>query len=258
MAPLDLEHQEYANRLYSAYEKRQAFEKDQIPESIHPRLAYELQQAVTAKKAQNGEALAGYKISLTSPETQQLFSSEKPLYGALTAPAISGNAIELSSMLSPLIEIELMFLVQEDIDADDSITAILEKTLVAPGIEVPDSRFTEWFPNITLGQVIADSAVAGRIVVGEPAKSRSYDHLDQVRGELFLDGEPIASGSSSEVLGHPVNAIKWLAAELEAHGLKLKRGLTVSSGTFILPKPLQKGRYEAKYEGIGSVELTVH
>lgn len=127
MAPLDLEHQEYANRLYSAYEKRQAFEKDQIPESIHPRLAYELQQAVTAKKAQNGEALAGYKISLTSPETQQLFSSEKPLYGALTAPAISGNAIELSSMLSPLIEIELMFLIQEDIDADDSTTAILEK-----------------------------------------------------------------------------------------------------------------------------------
>lgn len=126
MAPLDLEHQEYANRLYSAYEKRQAFEKDQIPESIHPRLAYELQQAVTAKKAQNGEALAGYKISLTSPETQQLFSSEKPLYGALTAPAISGNAIELSSMLSPLIEIELMFLIQEDIDADDSTTAILE------------------------------------------------------------------------------------------------------------------------------------
>ncbi|MDS8740880.1 hydratase, partial [Streptococcus pneumoniae] len=78
------------------------------------------------------------------------------------------------------------------------------------------------------------------------------------RGELFLDGESIATGSSSEVLGHPVNAIKWLAAELEAHGLKLKRGLTVSSGTFILPKPLQKGRYEAKYEGIGSVELTVH
>lgn len=258
MASFKSDKQEYADRLYGAYENRQAFGKEQIPESLNPRLAYEVQQAVTAKKAQNGEPLAGYKISLTSPETQQLFSSEKPLYGALTAPAISGNTIELSSMLSPLIEIELIFLIQEDIDATDSTAAILEKTLVAPGIEVPDSRFTEWFPNITLGQVIADSAVAGRIVVGEPAKSRSYDQLDQVRGELFLDGERIASGSSSEVLGHPVNAIKWLAAELEEHGSKLKRGLTVSSGTFILPKPLQKGRYEAKYKGIGTVELTVH
>ncbi|ANU21155.1 hypothetical protein BBI15_13650 [Planococcus plakortidis] len=257
MASFESEKQEYAERLYRAYDNRQAVGKEQVPESLNPRLGYEIQQAVLARKEQQGEPLAGYKISLTSPETQQLFNSGKPLYGALTAPAISGDAIELSSMLSPLIEIELMFLIQEDINADDSTTAILEKTLVAPGIEVPDSRFTEWFPNITLGQVIADSAVAGRIVVGKPAKSRSYDQLDQVRGELFLDGEPVASGSSSEVLGHPVNAIKWLATELEAHGLKLKRGLTVSSGTFILPKPLEKGRYEAKYEGIGSVELTV-
>lgn len=249
--------QEYAERLYGAYKNRQAFGKDQIPASLGAQPAYEVQHAVTSKKAQDGEPLVGYKISLTSPETQQLFSSEKPLYGALTAPAISDNTIELSSMLSPLVEIELIFLIQEDIDASDSASAILEKTLVAPGIEVPDSRFTEWFPNITLGQVIADSAVAGRIVVGDGAVSRSYEQLDEVRGELFHDGKPIASGSSSEVLGHPVNAIKWLAEELEGHGLKLERGLTVSSGTFILPKPLEKGRYEARYEGIGSVELIV-
>lgn len=257
MAPFELGKDDSSERLYTAYQKRQALEKDRIPASLTMQEAYAVQHAVTAKKIQDGELLKGYKISLTSPETQQLFNSDKPLFGALTSSAITGNTVELSSMLSPLIEIELMFLVQEDIEASDSISTILEKTTVAPGIEVPDSRFSEWFPNITLGQVIADSAVAGRIIVGEEAENRSYEKLDSVLGELFLDGKLIASGSSSEVLGHPANAIKWLAEELGRHGLKLERGFAVSSGTFILPKPLAKGRYEARYEGIGSVALTV-
>ena len=58
MASFESEKQDYAERLYKAYENRQAFGKEQIPESLNPCLAYEIQQAVTAKKAQNGEPLA--------------------------------------------------------------------------------------------------------------------------------------------------------------------------------------------------------
>lgn len=257
MASFTKQQLDYADRLYAAYINRKALRKDEIPAELDPQASYEIQHHVTTRKEQGGEPLAGYKISLTSPETQQLFSSEKPLYGALGATAISGETLELSSMLSPLIEIELIFLVQETIEAGDSTDRILEKTLVAPGIEVPDSRFTDWFPKITLGQVIADSAVAGRIVIGPGAAPCSHRQLDKIRGELFLDGEPIASGMSSEVLGHPVNAVKWLAEELRVHGKKLERGHAVSSGTFILPKKLEKGRYEARYEGLGSAFLTV-
>ncbi|MBT2581398.1 hypothetical protein [Planococcus sp. ISL-109] len=256
MAPLQTK--QLAERLYAAYKNNRALEKDQIPPTLDLSAAYSIQHALTLRKTQDGEPLRGYKISLTSPETQKLFNSEKPLYGALTAPALSDGTIELASMLSPLIEIELIFLIQEDIQTADSLATILSKTKIAPGIEVPDCRFTDWFPNITLGQVVADSAVAGRIIIGEAVGNVSFDQLDDIRGELFLDGQAIASGRSSEVLRHPVNAIKWLAEELESHGLSLEKGMAVSSGTFILPKKLETGRYEAHYEGIGSVALTVH
>ncbi len=258
MPLLQPDQQQLADRLHAAYQDQQALAQDQIPSTIQPDAAYKVQHAVTQKKAQNGEALAAYKISLTSPETQALFHSKKPLYGALTAPALSNGRIEHSSLLSPLIEIELVFLVQETISAADSAETILKKTAIAPGIEVPDCRFIDWFPNITLGQVIADSAVSGRLVIGKPVSDVSYEQLANMHGELVFNGEQIASGHSTEVLKHPVHAIQWLAAELESHGLVLEHGLAVSSGTFILPKPLEIGRYEARYEGLGSVELLVY
>ncbi|RNF39146.1 2-keto-4-pentenoate hydratase [Planococcus salinus] len=258
MEQFDLNDKELALLLYEAHLNNQPIGKDKIPAFLEKDKAYAVQRAVTEKKtADSGEEVAAYKISLTSKETQDLFASDTPLYGAMTASALSDGTIQLSSMLSPLIEIELVFIAKEDLSIEDDIDAIIEKTMVAPGIEVPDSRFEDWFPNITLSQVIADSAVAGKIVVGEAIDDYSYNQLDGINGSLTLDGEEIANGPSSDVLGHPVNAVKWLINELDAHGLSLKKGMHVSSGTFILPKQLEKGQYEASYDGLGSVKLEV-
>lgn len=257
MEHFDLNDQQLANILYEAYINKQQITKDQIPALLEKEAAYAIQHAVTDAKTAANEELTGYKISLTSPETQELFNSETPLYGALTTSSTAGKAIDLASLSSPLIELELIFIAKEDLSPDDDNKAIMKKTLVAPGIEVPDSRFEDWFPKLSLSQVIADSAVAGKIVIGEPKDNLSYGQLENIAGTLTFNGEKIAGGSSSEVLEHPVNAVKWLVKELAGHGLTLKKGMSISSGTFILPKPLEKGLYEANYEGIGSVSLEV-
>ncbi|MBT2570634.1 hypothetical protein [Planococcus sp. ISL-110] len=258
MRNLDSQQTEMAAVLYDAYKTGEAIPKEQIPASLEKIPAYTIQHAVTAHKTRGKqEELKGYKISLTSKETQNLFQSETPLYGALTTSALSDGVIELDSLSSPLIEIELIFIAKEDLAAADDVHALLEKTLVAPGIEVPDSRFDDWFPKITLGQVIADSAVAGRIITGLPLDNIRYDQLEKLPGNLTLDGKTIAAGNSSEVLDHPINAVKWLVNELAGHGLAVKKGMAISSGTFILPKPLEKGLYEASYGEIGSVRLIV-
>ncbi|AIY04254.1 hypothetical protein Plano_0289 [Planococcus sp. PAMC 21323] len=245
--------------LYEAYKKRQPIAKEAIPATLKKSQAYMIQHGVTTNKKQDGqEQLEGYKISLTSKETQNLFESETPLYGALTTSSISDGEIQLDSMSSPLIEIELIFIAKEELSITDDVQQLLEKTLVAPGIEIPDSRFEDWFPKISLGQVIADSAVAGKIVIGTPKDHITYDQLDKLPGTLTLNGIEIASNDSSEVLDHPINAVKWLVEELATHELSIKKGMAISSGTFILPKPLEKGIYEASYSELGSVILTVH
>lgn len=247
-----------ADKLFEAYLHKQPLNQGEIPADLDKQAAYRIQHAVTAKKtAQSEEELKGYKVSLTSPETQNLFHSDTPLYGALTKSSLAGGEIELEEMLSPLLEIELIFILTEDLTAEDDVHSILRKSLIAPGIEVPDSRFKDWFPKITLGQVIADSAVAGKIVTGTPIGNVSFDELQDLQGKLTFNGEEVASGHSTSVLGHPAHAVKWLAEELAVHGSSLTKGMFISSGTFTLPQRLEKGLYTARYEGIGEVNLKV-
>ncbi|WP_404451289.1 2-keto-4-pentenoate hydratase [Virgibacillus necropolis] len=244
--------------LYNAYDQNQPISKQSIHEEIGKLAAYEVQHLITEKKANVKEdKLIGYKISLTSGETQQLFNSTTPLYGALTQTSLSDGTIELDTMLSPLIEIELMFIAKEELSPADNEQSILQKMSIAPGLEIPDSRFKDWFPKLTLGQVIADSAVAGKIVIGTPVQDLSYNQLENIKAELLLDGESIATGSSSEVLGNPVHSIKWLIDELAKSGRMIEKGMIISSGTFILPNKLQKGKYEVRFDSIGEVSLDV-
>lgn len=244
--------------LFNAYDLNQPVSKDSVNPDISKSDAYNIQHQVTEKKAHiKKDKLIGYKISLTSEETQQLFHSTTPLYGALTHGSLSNGTIEMDNMLSPLIEIELMFIANEDLTTADDHQSILQKMSIAPGLEIPDSRFTDWFPKVSLGQVIADSAVAGNVVVGTPVEGLTYEQMGNVHAELQLNGEKIAEGPSTEVLNNPVHAIQWLIDELAKSGRKITKGMVISSGTFILPKKLQRGEYKVCFEGVGEVSLVV-
>lgn len=243
-----------AEQLFKAYRDNQPLEKG-VLEFASVEEAYQVQDAVLALKEVNGEALQGYKISLTSKETQDLFNSDSPLFGQMTDKTVK-KELSLSDYNEPLLETELVFLVQEDVNSDDSDEEVMRKCLVAPGLEVPDGRYDDWFPKTTFYEVIADGAVNGAVVYGE-AKAYSYDDLADVEGVLYFEGEELVRGRSTEVLGHPVNAVKWLAKALEERGEKLQAGRFVSSGTFILPKKLEVGTYRVTYEHVGEVTLTV-
>lgn len=243
-----------AEQLYQAYRDNKPLKKGVLNfESTQE--AYSVQDSVLALKEANGEKLQGYKISLTSKETQDLFKSDSPLFGQMTDVTVK-NELSLSDYNEPLLETELVFLIQEDVNGDDADEEVMKKCLVAPGLEAPDGRYDDWFPKTTFYEVIADGAVNGAVTYGE-AKQYSYKDLDDVEGVLYLNDEEVVRGRSTEVLGHPVNAVKWLAKALEDRGEKLKAGRFVSSGTFVLPVKLEVGTYRVTYENVGQVELRV-
>lgn len=200
-------------------------------------------------------SVEGYKISMTSPETQALFDSSEPVYGPFTENQVI-TELSLEDYNIPLVELELVFYVNEALSINDDEESILRKCTVAPALELPDGRYDDWFPNISKYEVVADCAVAGAIVIGE-AKTVTYDALDNITGTLLLNGEEIKRGQSSEVMDHPVNAMKWLIAKLDSQGKSLEAGQFVSSGTFILPVKLEVGTYTGTFEGFGNVEIEV-
>lgn len=243
-----------AQQLYQAYKENKPLAKGEL--DLHDvTTAYKVQDEVLALKAQDGEKLAGYKISLTSKETQDLFDSDSPLYGGMTNVTVK-NKVSLKDYNSPLLEMEVAFLVDEPVLPTDSVEDVFKKCRVAPCIEVPDGRYEDWFPKTTLYEVIADGAVNGAVDYGT-ARKATYADIDNIKATLTFNGEFVKEGPSTEVLGHPANAVLWLARELEKHGKQIEAGQFISSGTFVLPETLQKGHYKADFENLGSVELEV-
>ncbi|MEK4947280.1 2-keto-4-pentenoate hydratase [Carnobacterium sp. FSL W8-0810] len=250
-------HSKFINhKLYPSYRDIQPLEKDTFPKDISLEEAYTMQHSFTAVKEKNGEKLQGYKISMTSPETQALFGASEPLYGQLTNKRVRDRLSLSKDTANALIELELIFIIKEELTAEDSLEDILQKTKVAPGLEIPDSRFLDWFPKMPKEQVCADGAVGGYVSYGE-AKDATYEDLDNIQGKLVYNGQILAQDSSKTVMGHPVKAMEWLLKKLGEHGLSLQPGMFVSSGTFVMPKELAAGTYKGEFDYFGTVILTI-
>lgn len=250
--------QDLAQKLYNAYNTKESLDwKDFKDAKLTEKDAYDVQHAFNKLK---GESVRAYKISLTSKETQDMFKSNTPLYGEEVESSVlkSGTTLQLAELMEPLLEVELQFVAKEDLSVNDDDERLLKKTEPAPGFEVPDSRFKDWFPKLPKELVVSDSAVAGRVVVGKTSKPLTLKDLEQVKVTVMFNGKELTSGYSSEVLGNPLNSVKWLVQKLDKEGRKVTKGTVVSTGTFVLPKRLQKGMYSADFDhGAGRVELFV-
>ncbi len=65
-------------------------------------------------------------------------------------------------------------------------------------------------------------------------------------------------GSGRNVLGDPRIALTWLVNELSRHGLTLKAGQVVTTGTCVKPVPIAAGdAFEGDLGVLGRVSVTI-
>jgi 2-keto-4-pentenoate hydratase len=82
--------------------------------------------------------------------------------------------------------------------------------------------------------------------------------LTDVKAVLTHDGEEVANGQGSEVLGNPVFSLKWLVGKLFSQGKKFPAGTHASTGTFLLPPSLTAGTWSAQFsDDFGTVTVEV-
>ncbi|MCS8587168.1 2-keto-4-pentenoate hydratase [Leuconostoc citreum] len=248
---LSLEQQQLAQKLYEAWVHNKPLHRDTYIGVVNDfKTAYDVQDAVMAKKS---EATAGYKVSLTSPETQAMFHTDAPLYGAQVASRFvtSPYTLDLTKYNEPLVEVELQFTAKADLTPEMSLTDLLANTTVAPTLEVPDARFKNWFPKLDKFLVLSDSAVGGAVVSARPrdGKQMTVDDLATVEATLYHNGDKVASGFGSEVLGNPLESLQWLVTKLASQGKLFKAGTRATTGTFLLPPTLRIGEWRATFTG---------
>ena len=262
---LNAKQNELVEALYGAYVKNDAGEKNE-PLTMadwegvvtDDDTAYAVQDAVMAKK---GVPVAGYKVSLTSKETQDMFDSDCPLYGAQVAERFFASPVTLplKRFNEPLVEVEFCFHAKEDLSASDSLDELLSKCTVAADMEVPDARFAQWFPTLSKYLVMSDCAVGGCVVYGKEVDGGelTVEGMAGYHAKCYHDGEFVKEGDTSEILGNPVKSLQWLVGKLESQGKRFTRGMRVSVGTVFVPVAFTKGVWTVEFDGpFGKLEVT--
>lgn len=250
---------EVVDKVYKAYETQEPIEFIRHDYTIDEKTAYSIQDELVEKLSNlYGAKITGYKVSMTSKETQAIANTDEPAYGTILSTQVkqSGENIELSSLFAPLIEPEIMFILTDDLSANADAEEILQKSKICAGLEIPDARYKDWFPNFSLADLLCDNTATGLITLSEPIAPLSMEEFTNIQMELFHNGEKISEGISSAVLGNPVSAVAWLSEKLAKQNKSLKKDMIISSGTFISPLVAEKGTYQVKYSSVGEVEVT--
>ena len=125
--------------------------------------------------------------------------------------------------------------------------------------EVVDNRRTQGQDTQTqLLTTISSNILNAGVVLGEPVTDWRGIHLAGCRGYMTINGELVGEGVGSDVMGHPLEPLAWLANALAAHGQELKAGMVVITGSIVPPKWLQAGDSAAiGIEGLGEATLSV-
>ena len=86
-------------------------------------------------------------------------------------------------------------------------------------------------------------------------KSKIDDFDGRMCGMVMeCEGEPVSVGAGAACLGHPINAVRWLAEEMVKRGRPLSAGDVVMSGALGPMVGVTPGKvYEVRINGLGSV-----
>jgi 2-keto-4-pentenoate hydratase len=182
-----------------------------------------------------GGSLSGYKVACTNEVAQRLLGVDAPFYGRLFSATIwdSPVVLDASDFFMRVIEPEFGFQMATDLEpraapfTTEEVAAAVGALL--PVVEIVDSRYEEW-TKVGARALIVDNACHGGWVRGRPNADWQTINLAVHPVRFFLNGTEVAFGTGAAVLGHPVNALTWLANMLRENGIGLTANDYVSTG----------------------------
>jgi 2-keto-4-pentenoate hydratase len=219
---------------------------DALPSHLRPATRAEGYRVQAFIEAHTAQKLFGWKIAATSQAGQKHINVDGPLAGRLLAERViaDGGTCPLGNNLMRVAEMEFAFRMAQDLPpravpyATDEVMARVAN--LHPAIEIPDSRYHD-FARAGLAQLVADNACAHRFVLGPAAAGWRGVDLAAHPVRAFVNGAPAGEGNGAQVLGDPRIALIWLANELSRHGLTLKAGEVVTTGTCVKPVRVTPG-----------------
>lgn len=234
-----------------------------LPDHCRPRdeaAGYAVQNAVHQALAARGwGGLAGYKIGCTTPLMQKRLEIDSPCGGGILASTVhhSGVTLACADYVKVGIETEIAVEIGEDLAPSDgpferaAMADVVSACMAS--MEIVDNRYAD-FRECGPPTLIADDFFGAGCVLGAAVTSWRDLDLAAVAGRLLINGAEVGNGHGADALGHPLEALAWLANTLATRGVGLKRGQVVLTGSVVAPYNPEPGdQATVVFDGLGEV-----
>ncbi len=238
---------------------------DALPDDCRPTTlddAYAVQAALNARLAAIHGAVCGRKIGCTTPVMQRYLEIAHPCAGALyanrthAAPA----TVAYADHWRPGVECEIAVRLDKALPAGDApydreaVAAAVEACMAA--IEIVDDRYED-FRALDTPTLIADDFFSAGAVLGPAVAAWRGVDLAAAGGTMAINGAAVGAGTGADVMGHPFEALTWLANHTAASGRPLAAGDVVLTGSVVETKWVEPGdTVLVAIEGLGEASVT--
>jgi 2-keto-4-pentenoate hydratase len=193
--------------------------------------AYRVQDSVTQKRIDRGEAVVGYKVGCTSFAIQSQLGLKEPICGKLLAPYLYDEEADLdwNEYVNCAIEPEMVLKIGKDLKGYNLPDEILIDAIeyISPGLEIHNYKF--WYTPVTSQELICSNGIHAGLVVGNVKVLPEDLSFKTEIFEVLKKGRLIATAPASEIMGGPLNSLRWLI------GFLTQRGQSLQSDTFVIP-----------------------
>jgi 2-oxo-3-hexenedioate decarboxylase/2-keto-4-pentenoate hydratase len=255
---------QYLAQRYNARESLDIMQQDFAPTTMVD--AYKVQDAFLRLLGQGKGPLGGYKIAYTSDEIRRRTGVSSPCAGGIFAATMQDSPATFrgADYVRLAIECEVAVRLGTDVPASQapysraSIADYIDYLAVA--FEMVDFR------GAAAGTGKDAAAIAGictnisnaGAVLGPAVRDWRRIDLAASPGVMLINGAEVGKGRGSDVMGHPLEPLVWLANMLAESGKELTAGTTVITGSFIPPQPIRAGETATiSIGGLGEAHVTV-
>ncbi|MDA1035341.1 MAG: fumarylacetoacetate hydrolase family protein [Chloroflexi bacterium] len=220
--------------------------------------AYEIAEDIMGHEVEHGHKIVGMKVGVTTAGAQKAFGMDGPAYGIILDDMTvrDGGRVKMSSLIQPKIEAEIAFRLKAPLQGPSvDVAQVLAATdYVFPALEIIDSRFEGW--RVKPQDLIADNTASALVVLGNIHLPPSAFDLAAEEAVMEIDGTETGRGKGAEVLGHPAEAVAWLANKLGEKGRGIAAGQFVIPGSVVAPPFVKAGNtVTATYTNLGTISV---
>jgi len=203
--------------------------------------------------------IVGYKAGLTSKAAQDSFGVTSPVRGVLLQKMLLAEGVDVPADFGarPMFEPDLLVVVKDASihKAKTHLEVLGALSLVVPFIELPDLLVAEG-EKLSASLIVSLNVGARLGVVGKGIPVQATPEFAAALAAMRVvvsdqKGKELASAKGAAILDHPLNAVLWLARDLERSGIRLKPGDRLSLGSFTQPMlPVPGLAVTVRYEGL--------